>query len=350
MLNNNGREFELKFRTSETGYVIGELSVVEFETQMLEYLKNERELDKFLIRAMVEFNMGDFGNSFLNKLKKYGIRFNSFYKYRNMTVDGKITDVFVSESDFNKNKNENLQNNHTWVYIRNIDLSLLDISNITDLSNTFAFLNNFNQDISNWNVSNVTNMSNLFLNCKYFNQDINNWNVSKVESMESVFYGASKFNKSLNNWNVSSAKSFFQMFHDAHDFNQSLDKWDTSNCTDFSFMFENAINFNQDINVWELKVKNNIFESDNIFYNAKSFKQYLGDWALSHLVINGIKFDEHNERYQFTEYRLNLYIDKFNNDKSDQNKYELIKYMKQYSQAKPDELKEILYTINDIGI
>ena len=45
----------------------------------------------------------------------------------------------------------------------------------------------FNQDISIWDVSNVTNMYAMFRWCKAFNQDISNWNVSNVKKMKYIF-------------------------------------------------------------------------------------------------------------------------------------------------------------------
>jgi len=39
---------------------------------------------------------------------------------------------------------------------------------------------NFNQDISMWNVSNVTNMQQMFYGTTNFNQNISGWNVVNV--------------------------------------------------------------------------------------------------------------------------------------------------------------------------
>ena len=78
------------------------------------------------------------------------------------------------------------------------DLSNLDVSKVTNMSNLF---NNFdfekakkkyNIDITKWNVRNVTDMSSMFKDCKTFNQDLNKWNVSNVTDMSYMFNNNNK--------------------------------------------------------------------------------------------------------------------------------------------------------------
>lgn len=123
-------------------------------------------------------------------------------------------------------------------------------SNIIYIGDLFSNATNFNQDISMWDVSNVTNMVGMFFQATSFNQDLNNWNVSNVTDMGSMFEYASAFDQPLNNWNVSNVTNMSFMFKGATSFNQDLSMWDVSNVTNMSGMFYNASAFNQDLSNW----------------------------------------------------------------------------------------------------
>ena len=43
------------------------------------------------------------------------------------------------------------------------------------------------EDVTNINTSEITDMSELFYEYEYFNQDISNWDVSNVTNMYSMF-------------------------------------------------------------------------------------------------------------------------------------------------------------------
>jgi len=92
------------------------------------------------------------------------------------------------------------------------DVSNLDVSEITDMSEMFAYTT-FNGNINNWDdVSKVRNMQGMF---KYsnFNKDISNWDVSLVRDMSYMFYGCS-FVGDVTKWDVDDNVNTEKMFSD----------------------------------------------------------------------------------------------------------------------------------------
>ena len=155
-----------------------------------------------------------------------------------------------------------------------------DLSETTNLSDMFAFCDEFNSPIGHWDVSKVTNMNGLFHGAKSFNQPIASWNVSKVTNMGAMFSGAS-FNQPLNSWDVSNVTKMNLMFHYARCFNQPIESWNVSNVTDMGLMFDHASAFNQDISSWNVSnVTNMLF----MFYHASAFNQDISSWNVSNVT------------------------------------------------------------------
>ena len=91
----------------------------------------------------------------------------------------------------------------------NADLSMWDISNVTDLTGTFYGAHSFNGDISTWDTSSVTSLEWFLGGNNGSNIDINTqevtlsgatyiaWDTSSVQNMSSVFYEAQAFNSPI---------------------------------------------------------------------------------------------------------------------------------------------------------
>lgn len=101
--------------------------------------------------------------------------------------------------------------------------------NTTTLQNLFANCTLFNDDISMWNVSTITDMSGMFSGATAFNQPIGSWNVSNVNDMTDMFANASAFNQDISNWDVSDALVMDGMFNGATVFNRNLAWWCVTN-------------------------------------------------------------------------------------------------------------------------
>lgn len=127
----------------------------------------------------------------------------------------------------------------------NIPSSVVDITSI--------FYNNRvinDPNISLWDVSNVTNMNGAFGEADSFNQPLNSWNVSNVEIMHYMFAGNDAFNQPLDKWDVSKVKTIDRMFeHSA--FNQPLSAWKTDSLENASSPFDGSA-FDQDISNWNV--------------------------------------------------------------------------------------------------
>ena len=112
------------------------------------------------------------------------------------------------------------------------DLNCIDVSNVTDMSGLFSWINNYiivkDIDISEWDVSNVTNMHSMFYGCTGFNSDLSNWNVSNVTDMGFMFYNCKEFNSDISKWDVFNVITMAVMFFGCKKFNSDLSKWDVS--------------------------------------------------------------------------------------------------------------------------
>jgi surface protein len=242
----------------------------------------------------------------------------------------------------------------------------------------------FNQPLDGWDVSSVENMNYMFDGSIKFNQPLDGWDVSSVNDMSGMFYGAKSFNQPIGCYETTVEEDSFIEIKtgkevDINSYNltdlsyKSLSKhglslekkfrvvynkgWDVGYVTNMDWMFDGAIKFNQDINSWNIK---SVLSMNKIFYETRSFKQYLGDWKFDPRCekpyVNELSFDLHNNVYQYTKKRLMLYINKYkaslNNDSLDleKNKYELMKYMKQYSQYNYNKFESVINELKNQNI
>ena len=159
----------------------------------------------------------------------------------------------------------------------NQDISSWDVSSVTDMTYMFCWAGVFNQDISSWDVSSVTDMSYMFATADAFNQDISSWDVSNVTNMHNMFYVASTFNGDISSWDVGNATDMGGMFYGASAFNGNISSWDVSSVTDMTFMFSAGV-FNQDISSWDVS---SVTSMGGMFYGAKAFNQDISSWDVS---------------------------------------------------------------------
>ena len=114
------------------------------------------------------------------------------------------------------------------------DISVWDVSLITDMSNLFQDKDFFNSDISAWDVSNVTNMRHMFAGASSFNQDLSSWDVSSVTNLASYVCGEHQVLMAIYLLGMFPMFKYeWSMFYSASSFNGDLSSWDVSNVMEY---------------------------------------------------------------------------------------------------------------------
>jgi surface protein len=100
------------------------------------------------------------------------------------------------------------------------------------------------EDISIVNYSHITDMSNMFWNCKELKELPKNFNTSKVVHMRNMFQGCKNLETLPDSFDTSSVRIMNAMFWNCHSL-KSIPHLDTSNTFNFESidaMFYNCIN------------------------------------------------------------------------------------------------------------
>ena len=127
-----------------------------------------------------------------------------------------------------------------------IDLSALDTSEVTNMSNMFSVCSSLtNLNVSNFDTSKVTDMSEMFNSCYDLTSlDVRNFDTSKVTDMNLMFQSCSSLTSlDVSNFDTSQVTNMSWMFAN-HSSLMSLDlsNFDTSQVTDMSSMFNGCSN------------------------------------------------------------------------------------------------------------
>jgi surface protein len=168
------------------------------------------------------------------------------------------------------------------------DVTRVDPSGITDMTDLFSDMTTFNQDIGDWDVSGLIIMDSMFYNASSFNQDISGWDLSGVQSMNGTFFGASSFNQDIGGWDVGSVTTMDSLFEQAVSFNRYIGSWDVSSVSDMDSMFQSASSFNQDIDGWDV---GNVMTMMGMFDAAVSFNQNIASWQVGAVTNLDLMFN-----------------------------------------------------------
>lgn len=146
-------------------------------------------------------------------------------------------------------------------YVQNIDVTNLNTSKVTNMSNMFSWTGVHSKTFSiygleSWDTSNAINMGSMFegtgqIATSWSIGDLSKWNTRNVTEMDFMFSSAGENAASwsigdLSNWNVSNVTTMNNMFssagYKAEAFSLNLSNWDVSNVTNMASMFKNCKN------------------------------------------------------------------------------------------------------------
>ncbi len=125
-----------------------------------------------------------------------------------------------------------------------LNINNLNTSNVTDMRNMFACCENLLQlDVSGLNTSNVTNMQGMFYQChKIKSLNVSGFETGNVTDMSCMFFGCWELSSlDVSNFNTSNVTNMEGTFAKLMTM-ESLDlsNFDTSNVTNMSYMFESS--------------------------------------------------------------------------------------------------------------
>ena len=218
-------------------------------------------------------------------------------------------------------------------YLKNIDLSGLNTSKVTNMDHMFAneeYGNDYvlsSLNLSNFDTRNVTNMAYMFHAQKCLILDVSSFDTHNVTNMSGMFYWASNSDTilDLSNFDTSNVTNMSYMFgkfkgqvigietFDTHNvttmYNMlsnttfktlDLSGWDVSNVTDMSNMFDRAA-FLVDLDVSTWDVSNVERMSQTFYYTWRLTELDLRSWDTSNVVYT-------NEMFARSENLRTIYV------------------------------------------
>lgn len=157
---------------------------------------------------------------------------------------------------------------------KNIDLTMIDVSNVTSFYNAFANNKTIeNVNVSNWNTSKVTNMRATFYICdKLQSVSCENWRLDNCTSMYAMFDSCSALkNLDLSRWNTSKVINMEWVFIRCASLTSlDLSNWDTSQVTIMNNFLNSCTSLTSlDISGWNTSKVNGM---RNMLYNCHSLE------------------------------------------------------------------------------
>ncbi|EKP7340238.1 BspA family leucine-rich repeat surface protein [Listeria monocytogenes] len=143
-------------------------------------------------------------------------------------------------SNFDTSNVTNMASMFAYSATTSLDVSDFDTSNVTDMSNMFRNSAATSLDVSDFDTSNVTDMSNMFRESAATSLDVSSFDTSKVTNMLSMFAYSATTSLDVSNFDTSKVTSMSNMFRKSAETSLDLSNFDTSKVTDMSYMFQES--------------------------------------------------------------------------------------------------------------
>ena len=124
-------------------------------------------------------------------------------------------------------------------------LSTWNTSKVTSFEGLFKGLLNFKgEGIENWDVSLGRNFKDMFSNCLCFNANLNKWKLCAAENLNHMFLNCSLFTgKGIEEWNLPSGCCLDGLFEGCTHFNADMSRFNVNDHSDLTAIFKNCVYF-----------------------------------------------------------------------------------------------------------
>lgn len=161
-----------------------------------------------------------------------------------------------------------------WESLRNLDLSMFDVSESYSMGSSFANCYSLQSlNLSSFNTSNVQSFATMFYNCVNLRAlDVTNFDTSKAIDMQGMFRNCKSLTSlDVSGFNTNAVTDFSSMFFGCSGLNQlNVSNFDTSNATNLYEMFDGLSVENLDVTNFNTS---NVVRADYLFGNCWNLRE-----------------------------------------------------------------------------
>lgn len=193
-------------------------------------------------------------------------------------------------------------NNSGTIMAFNGNVSDWDVSNVTDMTQTFTYCHSFNRPL-NWDTSSCTTMFQTFVECISFNQDMPNFVTSTTTNVTNILSRCYAFNGQINTWDLTGITSggfgggLWQFMSDCTSFNQSVVGLNPVNAGGYVGAFQGCTALDQDFSSWPIvNITDATSMFDGVTLSTANYNALLISWAAQSVQPN-VTFNGGNSHY-----------------------------------------------------